>query len=240
MTRRHEVEMKFMYTDQNGFWWSNLKGKIHGIDYDETFSSIVMLKLVWILIAIVAYHNYGIWYMDVKIVFLNEKLLKDVYMTQLEDNLDSLKNEDEPCVYKKISGSTFVFLVLYVDDILLIRNDILTLQTVNTWLGNYFFMEDLGKATYVLGIKIYRDRLLKLLSLSQNTYIDKVLRRFNMYKSKKGLLPMSHGICPSKTQSPFIQQERDRMSNILYTPSIDVSYALSMTSKYQFDLGESY
>ena len=37
-----------------------------------------------------------------------------------------MKNEDEPCVYKKLSGSEIVFLVLYVD-ILLIGNDIPTL-----------------------------------------------------------------------------------------------------------------
>ena len=37
-----------------------------------------------------------------------------------------LKNEDDPCVYKKVSGSIVMFLVLYVDDILLIGNDILT------------------------------------------------------------------------------------------------------------------
>ena len=38
-----------------------------------------------------------------------------------------IKNEDEPCVYKKVSGSIIVFLVLYVDDMLLIENDIPTL-----------------------------------------------------------------------------------------------------------------
>ena len=38
-----------------------------------------------------------------------------------------IKNEDEPCVYKKVSVSAIVFLVLYVDDILLIGNDIPTL-----------------------------------------------------------------------------------------------------------------
>jgi hypothetical protein len=35
-----------------------------------------------------------------------------------------IKNVEEPCVYKKVSGSTVIFLVLYVDDILLIGNDI--------------------------------------------------------------------------------------------------------------------
>ena len=34
------------------------------------------------------------------------------------------QNEDEPCVYKKVSGSAIVFLVLYVDDIQLLGNDI--------------------------------------------------------------------------------------------------------------------
>ena len=43
-----------------------------------------------------------------------------------------IKNEDEPCVYKKVSGSAIVFLVLYVDDILLIGNDILALQNVKS------------------------------------------------------------------------------------------------------------
>ena len=41
-----------------------------------------------------------------------------------------IKNEDEPCLYKKISGSIVVFLILYVDDILLIGNDRPSLQSV--------------------------------------------------------------------------------------------------------------
>ena len=43
-----------------------------------------------------------------------------------------VKNKDEPCVYKKVSGSAVVFLVLYVDDILLIGNDIPILQNVKS------------------------------------------------------------------------------------------------------------
>ena len=63
----------------------------HGIDYDETFSLIVMLKSIIILLAIVAYYNYEIWQMDVKTTFLNGNLLKVVYMTQLE-GFDNPKN----------------------------------------------------------------------------------------------------------------------------------------------------
>ena len=60
-------------------------------------------------------------------------------------------------------------------------------------------MKDLGEATYILGIKIYKDRSKKLIGLSQSAYIDKVLCRFSMQDSKRRFLPMSHGINLSKT-----------------------------------------
>ena len=59
-----------------------------------------------------------------------------------------------------------VFLVLYVDDILLIRNDIIALQEIKVWLSSQFSMKDLGEASYILGMRIYRDRSKRLLGLS--------------------------------------------------------------------------
>ncbi|GJY23275.1 retrotransposon protein, putative, ty1-copia subclass [Tanacetum coccineum] len=108
------------------------------------------------------------------------------------------RSEDESCVYVKVSGSVVVFLVLYVDDILLIGNDIPTLQSVKDWLGKCFAMKDLGDAAYILGIKIYRDRSKRLIGLSQDTYLDKILKRFKMENSKKGNLPLHHDIKISK------------------------------------------
>ena len=43
-----------------------------------------------------------------------------------------------------------VFLVLYIDDILLIGNDVGTLSLVNVWLSNQFDMKDLGEASHIL------------------------------------------------------------------------------------------
>ena len=78
------------------------------------------------------------------------------------------------------------FLVLYVDDILIIGNNIPMLEFVKEWLKKCFSMKDLGEAEYILGIKIHRDRSKMLLGLSQGTYIDKILDRFKMGDSKKG------------------------------------------------------
>ena len=107
---------------------------------------------------------------------------------------DFIKNEDEPCVYKKVSGDAITFLVLYVDDILIIGNDIPVMQSIKVWLSQQFSMKDLGEASYVLGIKIYRDRSKRMIGLSQSNYIDRVLKRFSMENSKKGFLPYNHGI----------------------------------------------
>ncbi|GJU08559.1 retrotransposon protein, putative, ty1-copia subclass [Tanacetum coccineum] len=67
------------------------------------------------------------------------------------------QNPDEPCVYLKASGSYVAILILYVDDILLMGNNIPMLQDVKSYLGRSFAMKDLGDAAYILGIKIYRD-----------------------------------------------------------------------------------
>ena len=102
---------------------------------------------------------------------------------------DFLRSEEESCVYKKVSGSSIVFLVLYVDDILLMGNDIPMLESVKEWLKSCFSMKDLGEAEYILGIKIHRDRSRRMIGLSQETYIDKVFERFNMKTLREDSFP---------------------------------------------------
>ena len=75
-------------------------------------------------------------------------------------------------MYKKCSGNVVVFLVLYVDDILLIENDVGTLSSDKVWLSAQFDMKDLGEASHILGIKLLRDRQKRMLGLSQASYID--------------------------------------------------------------------
>ena len=256
-----------------------------GVDYEETFSLVTMLKSIRILLSIAACLDYEIWKMDVKTAFLNGYLEESIYMMQPEGfvakgqqqkvckllrstyelkqasrslNLrfdETIKtygfeqNVDEPCVYKYIKEKKVVFLVIYVDDILLIGNDVETLSNVKKWLAEQFQMKDLGEASYILGIQIIRDRKNKLLALSQASYIDKVLARFSMPDSKKGLLPTRHGIILSKEQCPKTPQEEEDMRRIPYASTIgslmyamlctrpDICYAVGIVSRYQSNPG---
>ena len=259
-----------------------------GIDYEETFSPVAMLKSIRILLAVAASLDYEIWQMDVKTAFLNDNLNEDIYMQQpegfkakgkehmvckLQRSIYGLKqasrswnirfdqaitsfgfekSPDEPCVYKRIQAQKIVFLVLYVDDILLIGNDKQVLSGVKDWLHKQFEMKDLGEANYILGIKLIRDRKNKLLALSQASYIDKILVRFNMENSKRGSLPFRHGIHLSKEQSPKTPEQKERMSRIPYASAVgslmyamlctrpDICYAVGVVSRYQSDPGEEH
>ncbi|KAJ9545161.1 hypothetical protein OSB04_024868 [Centaurea solstitialis] len=109
--------------------------------------------------------------------------------------------------------------------------------------------KDLGEATYILGIKIYRNKSRRLIGISQGTYIDKILKRFRMDESTKGFIPMQHGIVLSKAQCPVSSKDQDKMKSVPYASAIgsimyamlctrpDVAYSISVTSRYQLNPG---
>src|SRR5215216_4143767 len=136
----------------------------------------------------------------------------------------------EACIYMKVSGSSIAFLILYVDDILLIGNDTEFLDSIKGYLNKNFSMKDLGEAAYILGIKIYRNRSRRLVGLSQSTYLDKVLKRFKMDQSKKGFLPVLQGVKLSQTQCPTTAEDREKMKVIPYASAIgSIMYAMLCT-----------
>ena len=126
------------------------------------------------------------------------------------------------------------------------------MTSVKVWLSQKFSMKDLGEASCILGIQIYKDRSKKMLGLSQARYIEIVLKRFSMVDSKKGTLPMNPGINLSKQMSPKTDKERTRMASIPYASAVgslmyamlctrpDIAYALSVVSRFQSDPGENH
>ena len=64
----------------------------------------------------------------------------------------------DQCIYLNVSESKVCFLVLYVDDILLATNDKGLLHEVKQFISENFDMKDMGDTTYVIDIKIHRDR----------------------------------------------------------------------------------
>ncbi|KAJ9552754.1 hypothetical protein OSB04_016799 [Centaurea solstitialis] len=187
----------------------------HGIDYDETFSPVAMLKSIRILMAISAYFNYEIWQMDVKTAFLNGKLTEDVYMEQPE-GFEDPKNPNKETVE---SNTTALMKVNTAD------YHCWQWKSVKSWLSKCFQMKDLGEAAYILGIKIYRNRSKRLIGLSQML--------------SKTQCPVSSQNQDKMKSVPYASAIGSIMYAMLCTRP-DVAYSVSVTSRYQQNPGEPH
>ena len=159
------------------------------------------------------------------------------------------ENTVDRCIYLKVSGSKFIFLILYVDDILLATNDLHLLYETKRFLSNNFEMKDMGEAMYVIGIEIFRNRSQGMLGLSKKSYINKVLERFRMQNCSASPVPIQKGDKFSLMQCPQNDLEQKQMETIPYASVVgslmyaqictrpDISFAVGMLGRYQSNPG---
>ena len=138
--------------------------------------------------------------------------------------------DEDHCVYIKRSMDKFIIMSLYVDDILIAGNSKEHINEIKGWLSSNFEMKDMGEAAYILGVKISRDRSKKLLSLSQESYINKILERFHMQHSKPIDTPIAKGEGRSRRMCPKTPQEEEYMRKVPYTSAVgSLMYAMMCT-----------
>ena len=111
-------------------------------------------------------------------------------------------------------------------------------------LANHFEMLDLGELAWILGIRVTRDRILKTISLSQTSYIDSIVRRFNLASASPLRTPLDPSTQLSKDQSPSTTSHWEDMQKVPYREAIgslmyvaigtrpDITYAVTALSQY--------
>ena len=119
------------------------------------------------------------------------------------------------------------------------------MKTLKSWLSKLFDMKDVGEADYILDVKIKRDRSKKFLSLSQETYIKKILECFWVNCCKFTDTHVDRGetcleMCPKTEKNkdmsrvPYSTVVRSFMYVIMRT-HLDICYDVSLVSMYQFN-----
>ena len=123
--------------------------------------------------------------------------------------------EEDHFVYVKQSKESFLILSLYVDDILLARNDKEMIVATKAWLSSNFEIKDIGEASYVLRVKIFRDRSRKFLVCRKRHTLGKFLNDFR-FKVVNPLTLLSERVIPQALMSEDSRSKRKEGPSSLF------------------------
>jgi hypothetical protein len=162
------------------------------------------------------------------------------------------ENVEDNCIYAKFKNGKYIFLILYVDDILLASSDVTLLQETKGFLSSKFDMKDLGEASFVLGIEIHRDRNKGVLGLSQKSYIEKMLKKYSMHKCSPSPAPIVKGDRYGDHQCPKNSYELNQMKAVPYASAVgslqyattctrpDLAYVTGLLGRFQSNPGQEH
>ena len=170
----------------------------------------------------------------------------------IDANLTDLgfeRTSADVCIYHFQKDGVLMVVALYVDDLLLLSNNLGALDDLKKKLGKRFDMKDLGPAQFILGIQIRRNRVKKVISISQEQYIDNILKRFGMEDCKPIATPLDANTKFSSTMSPSSDKDFLEMKEIPYQQAIgslmyamlgtrpDIAFAVGALSRFSSNPG---
>lgn len=98
-----------------------------------------------------------------------------------------VQNPADHCVYTKVTKTEKVFIIIWVDDLIIAASDLSVLKDVKEMLMLKFRMKDLGKLTHFLGINF--EQGVDFVKMSQHGYVEKLLEKFDMQNCKPRAAP---------------------------------------------------
>uniref|UniRef100_A0A2N9IQA1 Reverse transcriptase Ty1/copia-type domain-containing protein n=1 Tax=Fagus sylvatica TaxID=28930 RepID=A0A2N9IQA1_FAGSY len=209
----------------------------HGIDYDKAFSPVVRHTSIRAVLALVADQDLELEQLDVKTAFLLSFM--GIWRKRFSWNnqrgssnlIGYTRCEYDCCVYVRIlEDGSYIFLLLYVDDMLIAAKSMCEVNRLKSLLHKEFEMKDLGVAKKILGMEIRRDREARKLWLSQKNYIRKVLEKFSMLDAKPVSTPLANHFRLSGSQCPKNEEEIENMSKVPYASAVGcLMYAMVCT-----------
>ncbi|CAA0822792.1 Uncharacterized mitochondrial protein AtMg00810 [Striga hermonthica] len=182
------------------------------------------------------------------------KLARDrVRRTNIQAPIGYKRCEFDCCVYTKSLGDgSMIFLLLYVDDMLIAAKNMRDIVDLKSLLSQEFEMKDLGAAKKILGMEIHRDRGSQKLWLSLKGYVEKVLQRFAMNEAKPVSTPLANHFKLSVDQCPKSDKETLDMVEIPYASAVgclmyamectrpDLAHAVGQVCKYMSRPGKQH
>lgn len=159
----------------------------------------------------------------------------------------------DSCVYfKRKNGVPVVYLLLYVDDMLVASKDLFEVEQLKADLKSKFEMKDLGNTKRILGMDIVRSREKGQLWLSQHVYIQRVLEKFRMHEAEEVSVPLAQHFKLSDKHRPKTDRDVKEISQVPYANVVgsimytmictrpDLAHSISVVSRFMANPGKHH
>lgn len=145
------------------------------------------------------------------------------------------QSQVDSCLYTREIGKDKVYIMIYVDDIVIASNNIKRISEMYKKLSNYFELTNLGDISYYLGIKIERYES-GFYSINQTGYIEKLLKTYNMENAKGSKVPLDVGYGKRKDESSRIEKKQYQrlIGTLIYIATytrLDIAASVSILSR---------
>lgn len=127
---------------------------------------------------------------------------KKLHKTLCGMGFTRVRCEHSVWVYNRENDKSRVMVPVFVDDITIAGKDMARIQELISRLKDHFKLRDLGETSYLLGVKVERNREDRSLTLSQHQYILDILDRANMSDCKPISTPLDPSITLSSSMGP--------------------------------------
>ena len=159
-------------------------------------------------------------------------------------SLNFTRSENDYCLYTRNVNDDMIYLILFVDDLLICGKNESELNKIKIKLSEKFAMKDLGIVQTYLGIKINYDHKTGNMTLDQSDYIDSLARKYDIVNSKLYSTPMEQNLSlePAQSASDNLNY-RNLIGALLYISTstrLDVSYSVNYLSRFQNGYNETH
>jgi hypothetical protein len=161
--------------------------------------------------------------------------------TMIADGFSSF--DVDKCVYAKILNDECVIISLYVDDMLIFGTCIDIVIKTKNFLSSKFDMKDMGEASVILGVKIIRKG--DSITLSQEHYVEKLLKKFGHYDVKSMSTPYNSNSQLKKNKGDLVSQSEyaqiiGSFLHLMNFSRSDIAYVVSRLSRYTHSPNEHH
>ncbi|GJS53994.1 retrotransposon protein, putative, ty1-copia subclass [Tanacetum coccineum] len=173
----------------------------------------------------------------------------DVYMIS---NGFSRSSYDSCVYFKEFTPGMYIYLLLYVDDMLIAYKSKSEIEYTKGLLRKEFDMKELGPTRKILGMEIVRDMGSRTLKVSQSGYVQKNLNNYRVDNGKSVSVPLEAHFKVSLKDCPSSDWDVERMSKVPYANVVgslmylmvcirpDIAYAVSIVSRYLANPGKKH